>query len=345
MQKKYSVEAELNFFITKLDLFKNKKIRIEDLFYSVNIELPLNKYPDLFYDIAFLCKDVMDKKFFLEMIFDKRCEENKDVDMAICRKILDIVCEEDLLTGINKYKLKNIITSYKISNDLAMFVLNKMDDVFYSKYKDFILDSNVNHLHAKSDSVRNDIIENYRNDETYPFNFYLTFENIHVNSSVNLKNIPKSIAYWREHEDNFFVDYEIFYEDESYLNNLLCIKTEENVTLEEKREYVKYVADELGKNNIKLIDIFPEEDLLHKMNKMDNQLFECFIDLVFEENNIEFINFLRKNMATNNFASKDGNFLLNQNSLLKKITNEEKEKISEHIHDVNNTSLLNKKRI
>lgn len=345
MQKDYSNEEELNFFLTKVELFKNKKIRIEDLFYSVNTELPLNKYPDLFYDIAFLCEDVRHKKFFLEMIFDKRCEENKDVDMAICRKILDIICEEDLNTGINKYKLKNMITSYKFSNDLAMFVLNKMDDVFYNKYKDFILDSNVNHLYAEKDNIRIDILENYKNDETFPFNFYLTFETIRVNSSANLKNIPKSIAYWNEHEDNFFIEYEDFYEDTSFLNSLLCLKTEDDVTLEEKKTYIQYITDELKKNNINLIDIFPESDLLHQINKMDNQLFQCLIDIDFEEKSFEFINFLRKNMATNNFASKDGNFLLNQNSLLKKITNEEKEKISEHIHDVNNTSLLNKKRI
>lgn len=345
MQKNYSTEEELNFFMTKVELFKNKKIRIEDLFYSVNTELPLNTHHDLFFDIALLCKDIKDKKFFLETILDKRIKGNENIEIVILKKILDIVCEEDLNTGINKYKLKNMIPSYKFSNDLAMFVLNKIDNVFYNKYKDFILDSNVNHLYAEKDTIRIDIIENYKNDETFPFNFYLTFETIRVNSSTNLKNIPKSIAYWNQHEDNFFIDYEDFYEDESFLNSLLCLETEEDVTLEEKKNYIQYVTGELKKNNIGLIDIFPEEELLHKMNKMDNQLFECFIDLVFEENNIEFINFLRKNMATNNFASKDGNFLLNQNSLLKKITNEEKEKISEHIHDVNNTSLLNKKRI
>lgn len=345
MQKKYSNEEELNFFITKIELFKNKKIKIEDLFYSVDTELPLNKYYNLFYDIALLCEEKKDKKFFLETILGKRIKENEGVDITILKKIFDIIFEEDLDTGINKYRLNDIIISFGFSNDLAHFVLNKMDDVFYSKYKDFILDNNVNHLYAEKDNIRVDILENYKNDENYPFNFYLTFENIHVNSSENLKNIPKSIAYWNEHEDNFFIDYEDFYEDESYLNNLLCIKTEEDVTVEEKKDYIKYVTDELRKNNINLVDLFPEEELLYKMNKMDNQLFECLMDLVFEENNIKFINFLRKNMATNNFASKDGNLLLNHNSLLKKITNEEKEKISEHINDFNDNSLLNKKRI
>jgi len=345
MQKDFTPQEELTFFLTKAELFKNKKIRIEDLFYSANTELPLNKYHDLFYDIALLCESVRDKKLFLEMVFDKRFKENKDVKMDIFENILDIVCEKDVNTGRNKYKLKDIITSYNFSNDLAMLILSKKDAILYNKYKDFILDSNVNHLCVEKDDVRNDIINNYKNDETYPFNFYLTFENIHINSSVNLKNIPKSIQYWSKHEDNFFIDYETYYEDESYLNNLLCIKTDDDVTLEEKKEYVKYVADELKKNNINLINIFQEEELIHKMNKMDNQLFECLIDIAFDDKNTEFINFLKKNIITTNFASEDGNLLLNQNSFFKKITNEEKDKISEHIHDVNNTSLSNKKRI
>lgn len=345
MQKDFTPKEELTFFLTKAELFKNKKIRIEDLFYSVNIELPLNKYYDLFYDIALLCEEKKDKKFFLETVLGKRMKENEDVDITILKKMFDIIFEEDSDTGINKYRLNDITISFGFSNDLAHFVLNKMDDVFYSKYKDFILDNNVNHLYAEKDNIRVDILKNYKNDENYPFNFYLTFENIHINSSANLKNIPKSIAYWNEHKDNFFIDYEDFYEDESYLNNLLCIKTEEDVTLEEKKDYIKYVTDELKKNNINLINIFTEEELIHKMNKMDNQLFECLIDIAFDDKNTEFINFLKKNIITTNFTSKDGNLLLNQNSFFKKITNEEKDKISEHIHDVNNTSLSNKKRI
>lgn len=345
MGKSYFFEEELRFFETKIELFKNKKIRIEDLFYSLNVELPVFNYFDLFYTISLNCKDIKEKKIFISEILDRRSLENKELKIETVEKILDSLLEKNSETGEFTYQLNDIISDYKSSLNIAVFLLDIINDDFYNKHKFFILNNHINHLDVKNDKIRNDMMKNYKTEDVYPLNLYSTFNNLFEVSAVNLKNIRKSIDYLNENKENLLTDSFEFYEEEHFLHNFIFFKTEQEVGFEEKNEYMYYITNEFKKNKIKLKDVLEDDYLLYKINKMDNELFECFIDCIFKDKDIDLLNYLFEHFNDSNFAGKNENIYLNKESFFKRKSEEEKIRINQYIKDKNENVLMNKKRI